>query len=452
MKKPLLWLLIMLLTVSMIATFSLAGCKKEAAPVEEEVVEEAAPAEEEAAPAEEEVSYEGRVLTIAASQNWVKEDVEQELIDDFTAETGVIVDLQVNPDDQYPNIIKTKLATGEGPDIFFFHSGITLKQIPAENVFDLSNEPWVPRLKDWARAGATIDGKLWALNIWSVDGWAMLYNTAIFEEYNLTPPEDYAGFLEICETLKSNGINPIYEWPSDLWHTPMYMNEAAAIVNYNNPGTYDKLNSGELKFVDIPEFELGLTQLKELADLGYLGEDYMSGLWSEAINAMGTGESAMELVYTSFQSEVVAGYPESGAENWKMFPSPLGFTEGVDVFGTSAGGVVMLVNKDTENLDLVRLWFDFRTRVENLEKFYAGKPSLGNPSFADVEKEPTAGLASITELVDGNFQMDAQGGVLFFDQMVVGKYIEEMLVGTSTPVQVLEKIDADRAALMEIAE
>ena len=46
MKKPLLWLLIMLLTVSMIATFSLAGCKKEAAPVEEEVVEEAAPAEE----------------------------------------------------------------------------------------------------------------------------------------------------------------------------------------------------------------------------------------------------------------------------------------------------------------------------------------------------------------------------------------------------------------------
>jgi len=50
MKKPLLWLLIMLLTVSMIATFSLAGCKeKEAAPAEE--VAEEAPAEE--APAEE---------------------------------------------------------------------------------------------------------------------------------------------------------------------------------------------------------------------------------------------------------------------------------------------------------------------------------------------------------------------------------------------------------------
>ena len=449
MKKSLLWIVVLVLSISMVAAFSFAGCKK-TEEVAETTVAETTVAE--TTVAETTASVAGRTLTIAASQNWVKEDVEKELIDDFTAETGVIVDLQVNPDDQYQNIIKTKLNTGEAPDIFFWQSGIALKQIPEENVFDLSNEPWVPRLKDWARAGATIDGKLWGLNIWSVDGWAMLYNTAIFDKYSLTVPKDYAGFLEICKTLKSNGINPIYEWPADLWHTPLYMNETAAVVNYNNPGTYDKLNSGELKFVDIPEFELCLTQLKELADLGYLGKDYMSGLWSEAINAMGTGKNAMILAYTSFQMEVADGYPESGAENWKMFPSPLGFTEGVDVFGTSAGGVVMLVNANTENLDLVRLWFDFRTRAENLEKFYAGKPSLGNPSFAEVVIKPSAGLASVTELVNGNFQMDAQGGVLFFDQMTVGKYIEDMLVGASTPVQVLGKIDTDREKLAEIAE
>ena len=50
MKKSLLWLLIILLAVSMVATFSLAGCKEEAAPAEEAAVEEA-PAEEEVAPA-----------------------------------------------------------------------------------------------------------------------------------------------------------------------------------------------------------------------------------------------------------------------------------------------------------------------------------------------------------------------------------------------------------------
>ena len=55
MKKSLLWLVVLVISVSMIATFSLSGCKKEVAPAEEEAVEEAAPAEEEAAPAEEEV-------------------------------------------------------------------------------------------------------------------------------------------------------------------------------------------------------------------------------------------------------------------------------------------------------------------------------------------------------------------------------------------------------------
>ncbi len=71
MKKSLLWLLIVLLSVSMIATFSLAGCKgeeaaavEEEAPAEEEVAE--APAEEEVAeaPAEEEAVEETSSLEI----------------------------------------------------------------------------------------------------------------------------------------------------------------------------------------------------------------------------------------------------------------------------------------------------------------------------------------------------------------------------------------------------
>ena len=39
MKKSLLWLVILVISVSMIAAFSLNGCKKEAAPAEEEVAE-----------------------------------------------------------------------------------------------------------------------------------------------------------------------------------------------------------------------------------------------------------------------------------------------------------------------------------------------------------------------------------------------------------------------------
>ncbi len=327
-----------------------------------------------------------------------------------------------------------------------------MKQIPAENVFDLSNEPWVPRLKDWARNGATVDEKLWGLNIWSADGWAMLYNTGIFDKYNLTPPKNYTEFLNICETLENNGILPIYEFFSELWHPPLYLSEAAGVVNYNNPGTYDKLNNGELKFVDIPEFVLVLTQLKELADKGYLGKDYMSNLWNDAYKAMGTGEAAMYLGSPGQLLEIDVGYPDSGAKDFKGFPSPLGFTGEVNVFAVSAGGIVQLVNKDTKNIDLVRAYFEFITRDENLQKFYEKRVGFLNPSFEGINVEPLEAVSSINELVDGNLGMEGFAGILFFDMMTTGKYIEEMMLGTSTPVQVLEKIDVDREKLLEIVD
>lgn len=63
MKRSLLWLLIAVLSISLMATFSLAGCKEEASAEEEvEVAEEDAPEEEaaeETSPAEEEVLNEG---------------------------------------------------------------------------------------------------------------------------------------------------------------------------------------------------------------------------------------------------------------------------------------------------------------------------------------------------------------------------------------------------------
>jgi len=60
MKKTLLWIVVLLLSIAMVAVFSLAGCKAKAAAEEEETVEEAAP-EEEAAPAEEEAPEEEAV-------------------------------------------------------------------------------------------------------------------------------------------------------------------------------------------------------------------------------------------------------------------------------------------------------------------------------------------------------------------------------------------------------
>jgi raffinose/stachyose/melibiose transport system substrate-binding protein len=389
-------------------------------------------------------------ITVGASQNWIK-DVDREIAADFTKETGITIDYQVNPDDQYTNIIKTKLNTGEAPDIFMWPAGFELRQLPLDKVLDLSGEPWVGRLKDWAKKSGTVDGKLVGLNTWSIDGWGMVYNTAIFDTYSLKPPKNYAEFMAVCATLAKNGIIPVYEIPIDLWHTQLFLDEIASDANINAPGLYEKLNTNKAKFADVPEFMACLNAIKEMADKGYFGPTYMSDKWTGATEALGTGKYAMFLGYTSWQMEVAHDYPSSGAEKWKMFPSPLGAIGDMKSFGTSAGGELQLVYKSSKNIALVKKWLAYKTGVAVLNKYYAGRADLGNPSFPEVTKAPTAGLASMTDAVKGNFVPDGTTGILFWDMMGNGSLIQGMLAGQMTPTQALDAIDAGRAKVAKAA-
>src|SRR5512133_1276273 len=50
-------------------------------------------------------------LTYIASQDWIM-DAEQELAKKFEEQTGIHIDFQIVPSDQYFNVLKTKLNSG----------------------------------------------------------------------------------------------------------------------------------------------------------------------------------------------------------------------------------------------------------------------------------------------------------------------------------------------------
>jgi raffinose/stachyose/melibiose transport system substrate-binding protein len=389
-------------------------------------------------------------ITVGASQNWITE-ADRAIAADFQKETGITVDFQVNPDSQYYDIIQTKVNTGEAPDVIMAHAGLTLLRFPPGTFLDLSAEPWAARLKEWARAGASVNGKLVALNTWSVDGWAVQYDPALFTRLGIAVPRTYDDLLKACAALSAAGITPIYEWPIDLWHTPLWLNAITADANINHPGLYEKLNRNETKFADVPEFVTCLTQLKELADKGYFGPTYMTDTWQHAIEATGTGKYAMALVYTSFQSEVASAYPDSNAKNFRMFPSPLGAVGATQAFATSAGGVVQAVNAKSKNIDAVKKWFAFRARKDELVKYYDASPTLAAPSFPEVADKPLTNLASITESVKGKFGLDGESGVLYFDKEAIGPAFQSLFLGRMTPVQVLQEWDRHRAQVGKAA-
>lgn len=385
-------------------------------------------------------------ITIAASQSWIA-DIDRTLAEEFTAETGIKVDYQLNPDDQYTNIVKAKLSSGEGPDIFYCNGGFGMKEYLPEKYFtDLSDQPWVERLEDWAIDASTYDGKIVGLDMWSVDGWAMLYNPEIFAENNLTVPKTFEEFKNVCAVLMEQNIRPIYMDGVDSWRQCLWLLEMTTLIENNNPGTIDKLCTAEGKFADIPEALQATEQIKELVDLGYFGENFLSDPWDSAFDVMANGEAAMLLTYTSFTMELHEKYPDLGADKWEMFPVPLGDNQ---YFSHNNGGEIEVINKDSKNIEACKEFFNFMTRQENAQRYYDNKKNLVVSSLKDVTVETPRSWISLIENSTGGTGMDFASLIPFYNADSIGKAYQDLYMSGKTPMEVLEKIDEDRALMFD---
>ena len=111
-------------------------------------------------------------LTVMASQDQIM-DAEVELAKTFEADTGIKIDYQIVPSDQFTNLIGAKLNSGEGPDIIVAQGGkLTLKSTldPEKNLEDLSGEGWVSSLKKPFEEGVSYNGKVYGLPLWDLGG------------------------------------------------------------------------------------------------------------------------------------------------------------------------------------------------------------------------------------------------------------------------------------------
>lgn len=380
-------------------------------------------------------------LTVAASQDWIV-DIDKTLAEKFTEETGIKIDQQLNPSDQYTNIVKAKLASGEGPDIFYCNGAIGMNEYLPEKYFaDLSNESWVSGMVDWAKQAASYKGKTVGLDMWSVDGWGMLYNDKIFEKYNLQVPKTFEEFLTVCETLKTNGIIPVYESGKDTWHQCIWLLSIGDYVNKKYPGLYDKLNTKEGKFSDIPEALLLTEQLKQIVDKGYFGKNFMSQTWDARMDAMVSGKFGMILTYTAQTAEIMDKYPNSGADSWRMFPVPLA---GNNSFSTSGGGEIMVINKNSKYIEEAKKYFNFLTKPENLQTYYDNKKKLVTAAFGSVKMHEPISWTSMIENSSGGSGIDFAAATPFFNADNIGKAYQDLYIGSKTPQQVLERVDLDR--------
>ena len=123
--------------------------------------------------------------------------VVQELAEEFEAETGIKIDFQITPDDQWRDLLKTKLDSGEAYDIMCVDAdplSLYSRINPEQHCVDLSDQEWVSRMDPIVLPGVSYNDKVYGIQFPGTRVSACVYNKDIFADLGLEVPRTYEDF------------------------------------------------------------------------------------------------------------------------------------------------------------------------------------------------------------------------------------------------------------------
>ena len=436
MKKT----LALLLTALML--LSLAACAQPA-PVAEEA---SAPAATQAAEAIEAPVQKDITLTFMASQDWVQ-DAELALAEKFTAETGIKVDYQIVPSDQYPNLLQTKLNAGECTDIFCSQAGrfdiVTTLNV-AKNAADLSAEGWVSTMEATAAAEVSADGKVYGQPMQDTSAvWAIAYNKKIFSSLSLSIPKNWAEFTAVCDAILASGVTPVYEPVSDGWHHVLWFAEMGAAYEKAEAGLVDALNGNTKKFADSAIMKTAIDQIKEMADKGYWGENYMADVYADQPAKMASGEYAMTVANQGLPQQVADLNAGLTADDIGFFVIPLADNQMLNV---NPVGPTRFIYSGSENVDAAKQYLAFLAQPENLQYMIDNVAKFQNLPFSGLTPKYAGTVKEFYDMyADKGTVLQTAVKYVNPQWMEIGKELVSVIQGTEDDLTMLGNLDKNRA-------
>lgn len=432
------------LSLFVLLSLLLAGCAG---------VQPAAPAAGDAASSDTAAS-EGGTLTLMASQGWVK-DAELELAQKFEDETGIHVDYQIIPADQYFSVLKTKLNSGEATDIFMGQSGKTDLKVQYDvekNAVDLTGEEWTARHEPLSLDMVSLDGKVYGQEIWDTiasNYFVIVYNKQIFADQGLSVPTSYAEFKDVCLALKDAGINPIYQPVADGWHHVLWFPMIGPRFEELNPGLAQQLNANEVTFAETPVMVEAITQLKELYDLGCFGDNALSDAYADMNGKLAAGEYAMGLSTLTTAVAIEADYPETAATTFGFFPIPLADNQ---LAPAHPAGPSKFIYSGSQHIDQAKQYLAFLADPQNLQTLLDNTPDFADLNFSGLTAKWTPEQQEFLDTYEAR-SIVYQDAVNYVNPqwMDIGKDLVAMFTGSMTPEQVLQSLDQRRAEMAQTA-
>lgn len=156
----------------------------------------------------------------------------------------------VNPT-SYDSVLQTAMNGGQGPDILYTRAGEGTQSYAAANMIKPLNGlvNFSTINNNAALAAAQYQGKTYAVPF-AIQTMSVFYNKQIFAKYNLQVPKTWAQFLQLCQTLKSHGVTPLYNMGIQGWMLALQFDEIGA--SFMSDSFTQGLVNKTAKYTDAP--------------------------------------------------------------------------------------------------------------------------------------------------------------------------------------------------------
>lgn len=210
------------------------------------------------------------------------------------------------------NIIKTRLATGEMTEVFLYNSGSLFQAMnPAQNLVDLTDEPFQANVLDTFKSVVTNDGKIYGAPIGAAMGGGVIYNRKVYQELGLKVPLSWAEFMANNEKIKAAGkVAPVIQTFGATWTSQLFVLADFYNVQVAVPDFAQKYTANQAKYAMTPAALKGFERQEAVFKAGYLNEDFAAATFEDGLKKIAEGEGAHYPMLTFAISSIQQDYPD----------------------------------------------------------------------------------------------------------------------------------------------
>lgn len=364
MKRILALLVAVLMIVTLFAACAKTAAQEKSSSVKETTVPVTPTTEEKKEPV---------TLSFATYQQWNNKGLEA-VIKSYEESTGNKIDFQLYPDDQFVNLIKTKLATGDAPDLF---ADNPIAELVSFDKCEPLEGPWVDKIRSAdlvEQITRKSDGKIICAPYGAATAVGVIYNKNVMKDAGVELPlKTYDALMDACDKIKAKGVTPVYFSGKDSWTMSFWMYYSWGHVFEKNPSTAEKIQKHEIGFADVPELIQIQKQYLDFKNKGYINSDWKSATYMMALEAVGKGKAAMFASGEWHLGEVQQSFPDL-VQNMGMMPATFD-SELIDVYVAPSQSGLYVFN-GSEKLEAAKEFVNFVMSDETIQKYYNEMPGM----------------------------------------------------------------------------